>query len=153
MSFNYFRAHSQQTVTQPQVNPPAPAAPVVQAAGERQENRQENRNMVMNANAGGGMMQEEDDDDDENVQRDWLDYVYMVVRIFMLMSIFWFYSSAERLILMGATIFIVWMLQSGWFNLHRAQRNRHQGEIKDQNSFPMYKIIILNINEVSSKSG
>lgn len=138
MSFNYFRAFSQQTVTQPQVNPPVPAAPAVQA-GERQENRQENRNMAMNANAGGGMMQEEDDDD-ENIQRDWLDYIYMVVRIFMLMSIFWFYSSAERLILMGVTIFVVWMLQSGWFNLNRAQRNRHQGELKDQNSFPVQPV-------------
>jgi hypothetical protein len=81
--------------------------------------------MVMNANAGGGMMQ--DDDDEENGQRDWLDYVYMAVRISMLMSIFWFYSSAERLIIMGVVVFIVWLVQSGVFNLNRAPRNRQQG--------------------------
>jgi hypothetical protein len=81
--------------------------------------------MVMNANAGGGMVQ--GDDDEENAQRDWLDYVYMAVRISMLMSIFWFYSSAERLIIMGLIVFLVWLIQSGVFNLNRAQRNRPQG--------------------------
>ena len=83
--------------------------------------------MVMNANAGGGMMQA-DDDDEENGQRDWLDYIYMAVRIFMLMSIFWFYSSAERLIVMGLVMVIVWLIQSGMFNLNRAPRNRQQGK-------------------------
>ena len=81
--------------------------------------------MVMNANAGGGMMQ--DDEDEEN--RDWLDYVYMAVRISMLMSIFWFYSSAERLIIMGLVIFIVWLVQSGVFHPIRAPGNR-QGTVE-----------------------
>ena len=67
------------------------------------------------------------DDDEENAQRDWLDYVYMAVRISMLMSIFWFYSSAERLIIMGLIVFLIWLIQSGLFNLNRAQRNRPQG--------------------------
>ena len=81
--------------------------------------------MVMNANAGGGMMQ--GDDDEDNGQRDWLDYVYMAVRISMLMSIFWFYSSAEKLFFLGLVLFIIWLVQSGMFNLNRAQRNRQEG--------------------------
>jgi hypothetical protein len=44
------------------------------------------------------------------------------------MSIFWFYSSAEKLIIMGLVLFIVWLIQSGVFNLNRAQRNRQEGE-------------------------
>ena len=73
-------------------------------------------------------MMQADDDDEENGQRDWLDYIYMAVRIFMLLSIFWFYSSPERLIIMGAVIFIVWLIQSGVFNLNRAPRNRQPGK-------------------------
>lgn len=92
--------------------------------------------MVMNANAGGGMVQA--DDDEDNGQRDWLDYVYMAVRISMLMSIFWFYSSAERLIIMGLIVFVVWLIQSGVFNLNRAQRNRQQGK----------HVVLLCINKV-----
>ena len=79
----------------------------------------------MNANAGGGLMQ--DEEEEENVNRDWLDHVYMGVRILMLLSIFWFYSSAERLLFMAVAMFIVWLLQSGWFNLNRAPRNRRPG--------------------------
>ena len=69
----------------------------------------------------------QDEEEEENVNRDWLDHVYMGVRILMLLSIFWFYSSAERLLLMAVAMFVVWLLQSGWFNLNRAPRNRQQG--------------------------
>lgn len=113
-----------QLVNQPvEAVPQAPPAP---PARERQENPAQNQNMVMNANAGGGMMQGEDEE--ENGQRDWLDYVYMAVRISMLMSIFWFYSSAERLIIMGLVVLIIWLVQSGVFNLNRAPINRQQGK-------------------------
>ena len=85
----------------------------------------------MNANGGGGLMEDEDDNDDENIQRDWLDYIYVFVRIMMLMSIFWFYSSAERIILMAVAMFLAWLVQSGWFNLIRSQRIRQQGKEDD----------------------
>ncbi|XP_046843522.1 homocysteine-responsive endoplasmic reticulum-resident ubiquitin-like domain member 2 protein isoform X2 [Xenia sp. Carnegie-2017] len=118
----------------PPVQPPAAAPPVqqqavpvppVQPAQERQQNAPaENQNRVMDANPGGGMAQ--GDDDEENAQRDWLDVVYMIVRVGMLMSIFWFYSSFERIVALGLVFFLIWLIQSGLLNLNRAPRNRQE---------------------------
>ncbi|XP_048752904.2 homocysteine-responsive endoplasmic reticulum-resident ubiquitin-like domain member 2 protein [Ostrea edulis] len=76
--------------------------------------RPDNANLVMNAQ--GGM---EDDDDDEFGQRDWLDYVYTFSRFLVLISIVYFYSNFTRFLAVAAFFFLVYLYQTGWFNVRR----------------------------------
>ena len=47
-------------------------------------------------NAQGGMVM---DDDDENMNRDWLDWMYTLSRVAVLLSIVYFYSTFTRFVL------------------------------------------------------
>ena len=86
-------SHDQQPANQ---NPPA--AQLANQAPER------NQPIVMNA-AGEAIM--EDDDDDENINRDWLDWLYTLSRFGVLLAIVYFYSTFSRfLMVLGLFMFI-----------------------------------------------
>nr|XP_056713363.1 homocysteine-responsive endoplasmic reticulum-resident ubiquitin-like domain member 2 protein isoform X1 [Euleptes europaea] len=81
-----------------------PAAPNVAA----QENRPVNQNVQMNAQ-GGPVMNEED------FNQDWLDWMYMVSRAAILLSIVYFYSSFSRFVMVMGAMLLVCLHQAGWF--------------------------------------
>lgn len=53
--------------------------------------------------------QEEEEDDDNRVNRDWLDYFYMLSRLLILFSIVCFYSSPARFLLVAVPTFILYL--------------------------------------------
>lgn len=72
--------------------PPHEAPPAAERppAPQRQDNQ-----VRMNAQ-GGAMM---DDDEEENMNRDWLDWVYTLSRFSVLLSIVFYYSSFPRFVM------------------------------------------------------
>ncbi|XP_073534332.1 homocysteine-responsive endoplasmic reticulum-resident ubiquitin-like domain member 2 protein isoform X2 [Phyllobates terribilis] len=67
-----------------------------------------NQNVQMNAQ-GGPVMNEED------INRDWLDWMYTVSRAAILLSIVYFYSSFSRFVMVMGAMILVYMHQAGWF--------------------------------------
>lgn len=114
----------------PGTMPTAPAfvnAPVSQAPAQAQaqnvvnnppvqQQNQNNQQMVMNA-AGGQAVFE----DEEEVNRDWLDWSYILCRFGMLVAIVYFYSTLGRFFMVFCFFFVVYLYQSGWFRLNRRQ--------------------------------
>ncbi|XP_068092491.1 homocysteine-responsive endoplasmic reticulum-resident ubiquitin-like domain member 2 protein [Hyperolius riggenbachi] len=87
--------HSDQPTTNPQREAPNIAPEV-------------NQNIQMNVQ-GGPVMNEED------LNRDWLDWIYTVSRAAILLSIVYFYSSFSRFVMVIGAIILVYMHQAGWF--------------------------------------
>ncbi|XP_028904857.1 homocysteine-responsive endoplasmic reticulum-resident ubiquitin-like domain member 2 protein isoform X1 [Ornithorhynchus anatinus] len=85
------------------VNDPPPAP-----NGMAQENRPGNPNVQMNAQ-GGAIVNEED------VNRDWLDWMYTFSRAAILLSIVYFYSSFSRFVMVMGAMLLVYLHQAGWF--------------------------------------
>lgn len=73
-----------------------------------QENGPMNENVQMNAQ-GGPVLNEED------LNRDWLDWVYTFSRAAVLLSIVYFYSSFSRFIMVMGAMLLVYLHQAGWF--------------------------------------
>lgn len=73
-----------------------------------QENGPMNENVQMNAQ-GGPVLNEED------LNRDWLDWVYTLSRAAVLLSIVYFYSSFSRFIMVMGAMLLVYLHQAGWF--------------------------------------
>ncbi|XP_072550956.1 homocysteine-responsive endoplasmic reticulum-resident ubiquitin-like domain member 1 protein [Salminus brasiliensis] len=75
-----------------------------------------NQNLRMNAQ-GGPVMEDEDD-----MERDWLDWVYTVCRFAVFLSIVYFYSNLSRFILVMSSLLLMYLHTAGWFPFrHRAQ--------------------------------
>lgn len=75
-----------------------------------------NQNLRMNAQ-GGPVMEDEDD-----VDRDWLDWVYTASRFAVFLSIVYFYSNLSRFILVMSSLLLMYLHTAGWFPFrHRAQ--------------------------------
>ncbi|XP_074055356.1 homocysteine-responsive endoplasmic reticulum-resident ubiquitin-like domain member 2 protein [Macrotis lagotis] len=87
-------------------NVPAHEAPPAPNAGV-QENRALNPNMQMNAQ-GGPVVNEED------LNRDWLDWMYTFSRAAILLSIVYFYSSFSRFVMVMGAMLLVYLHQAGW---------------------------------------
>lgn len=104
----------------PVVSAPAPAPIHNQFPAENQPAHQNaapqvvvnpgaNQNLRMNAQ--GGPIVEEDDE----INRDWLDWIYSAATFSVFLSILYFYSSLSRfLMVMGATI-VMYLHHVGWF--------------------------------------
>ena len=96
--------------------------PPVNVPGQQEavgaNNAQRNANVPMNA--GGAMF----DDDDENGdgRRDWLDWVHTFLRLSVMLSIMYFYSSTTRILMISLLGFIVYLYQAGWLNWRRQAR-------------------------------
>lgn len=101
----------------PQAAQPAPAPAPAQAPQP-----QANENVQANANAGPLF---DDEDDEDNANRDWLDKIYTLCRIGILLSIFWFYSSTTRFLLLVLTFVLIYLYQYGFFQIFLRNRGRY----------------------------
>nr|XP_015224045.1 PREDICTED: homocysteine-responsive endoplasmic reticulum-resident ubiquitin-like domain member 1 protein [Lepisosteus oculatus] len=72
-----------------------------------------NRNLRMNAQGGPVM------EDEEDVNRDWLDWVYTAARFSVFLSILYFYSSVSRFVLVMSSLLIMYLHTAGWFPFRR----------------------------------
>ncbi|XP_011682075.1 homocysteine-responsive endoplasmic reticulum-resident ubiquitin-like domain member 2 protein isoform X1 [Strongylocentrotus purpuratus] len=85
----------------------APAAPAAAPPPQR-----------MNVGGGGG------DIDEEGARRDWLDWTFTLCRFGILLSIVYFYSSIHRFLMVAGAVFVLYLYQSGYFQLRRRLRAR-----------------------------
>lgn len=98
----------------PVVPPGAPAladqAPVNQnIAPPAPVNPGANQNLRMNAQ-GGPVMEEE-----EELNRDWLDWLYTASRFSVFLSILYFYSSVSRFVMVMSALMVLYLYTAGWF--------------------------------------
>lgn len=89
----------------------APAAPLNPVPEE------EPANEIPQMNAQGGLLQNE-----EELNRDWLDWLYTVARAAMLLSVVYFYSSFSRFVMVIGAMLLLYLHQVGWFPF-RADQN------------------------------
>ncbi|XP_036371517.1 homocysteine-responsive endoplasmic reticulum-resident ubiquitin-like domain member 2 protein [Megalops cyprinoides] len=89
----------------PSLSPPPQPAPPNDPAPEE---RPANPNIQMNAQ--GGPVLNEDE-----LNRDWLDWVYTVSRAAILLSIVYFYSSFSRFVMVTGAMLLLYLHQAGWF--------------------------------------
>ncbi|XP_078067156.1 homocysteine-responsive endoplasmic reticulum-resident ubiquitin-like domain member 1 protein isoform X2 [Mustelus asterias] len=68
-----------------------------------------NQNLRMNAQGGPVM------DDDDELNRDWLDWLYLAARACFFLSIIYFYSSLSRVVLVVSAILLIYLHRAGWF--------------------------------------
>ena len=99
---------NEQAQQQVQVEPQQPVDAVAQPAEQ---------DVQMNAN---GRPLLDDEEDEENANNDWLDKIYTICRLMILLSIVWFYSSTGRFVLMVVSFVVIYIYQSGF--LHRILR-------------------------------
>ncbi|XP_031565359.1 homocysteine-responsive endoplasmic reticulum-resident ubiquitin-like domain member 2 protein isoform X2 [Actinia tenebrosa] len=102
----------------PQTPPPPP--PQAQNAPQAQQPPQP-RNQEVRMNAQGGIG--DDDEEEENLNNDWLDKIYTLCRITILLSIVWFYSSTGRFLMLILSVMVIYMYQWGVFQWLLRNRN------------------------------
>uniref|UniRef100_A0A673MG54 Homocysteine-responsive endoplasmic reticulum-resident ubiquitin-like domain member 2 protein n=1 Tax=Sinocyclocheilus rhinocerous TaxID=307959 RepID=A0A673MG54_9TELE len=113
-----FPAPSAGPTTQP-ARPNEPAAPM--GPNPAPEDRPANPNIQMNAQ-GGAML------NDDELNRDWLDWMYTVSRAAILLSIVYFYSSFGRFVVVIGAMLLVYLHQAGWFPFRAELQNPRAGE-------------------------
>lgn len=116
-----------QPSTQPNQSDPLSQRPQVGRHG--------NPEVQMNAQ-GGEILNEEE------LNRDWLDWVYTFSRAAILLSIVYFYSSLSRFVMVMMAMLVLYLHQAGWFpfNLEnelqlpgdRANQDDMEGELQNQ---------------------
>ncbi|XP_053700007.1 homocysteine-responsive endoplasmic reticulum-resident ubiquitin-like domain member 2 protein isoform X2 [Synchiropus splendidus] len=84
------------------------------------DNPPANPNIQMNAQ-GGAVLNEDE------LNRDWLDWLYTVSRASVLLSIVYFYSSFSRFIMVVGAMLLVYLHQVGWFPF-RPEQNLGGGD-------------------------
>ncbi|XP_034542460.1 homocysteine-responsive endoplasmic reticulum-resident ubiquitin-like domain member 1 protein [Notolabrus celidotus] len=72
-----------------------------------------NQNMRMNAQGGPVM------EDEEDIERDWLDWLYTAARLGVLLMIVYFNSNLSRFLLVMSTLFLMYLHTAGWFPFRR----------------------------------
>ncbi|XP_070767786.1 homocysteine-responsive endoplasmic reticulum-resident ubiquitin-like domain member 2 protein [Enoplosus armatus] len=85
------------------------------------ENQPANPNIQMNAQGGAVL-------NDDELNRDWLDWLYTVSRAGVLLSIVYFYSSFSRFVMVIGAMLLVYLHQAGWFPFRAEQQNLRGGE-------------------------
>uniref|UniRef100_A0A673MSD6 Homocysteine-responsive endoplasmic reticulum-resident ubiquitin-like domain member 2 protein n=1 Tax=Sinocyclocheilus rhinocerous TaxID=307959 RepID=A0A673MSD6_9TELE len=113
-----FPAPSAGPATQPAL-PNEPAAPM--GPNPAPEDHPANPNIQMNAQ-GGAML------NDDELNRDWLDWMYTVSRAAILLSIVYFYSSFGRFVVVIGAMLLVYLHQAGWFPFRAELQNPIAGE-------------------------
>ncbi|XP_036394902.1 homocysteine-responsive endoplasmic reticulum-resident ubiquitin-like domain member 2 protein [Megalops cyprinoides] len=104
----------------PLPNEPPPGGPNP-APAPAQEEHPVNANIQMNAQ-GGAVLNEDE------LNRDWLDWMYTVSRAAILLSIVYFYSSFSRFIMVIGAMLLVYLHQAGWFPFRADLQNPGGGE-------------------------
>ncbi|XP_012994728.2 homocysteine-responsive endoplasmic reticulum-resident ubiquitin-like domain member 2 protein isoform X2 [Esox lucius] len=99
--------------------PPAPLGPNP-APNPIPEDRPANPNIQMNAQ-GGAVLNEDE------LNRDWLDWMYTVSRAAILLSIVYFYSSFSRFAMVIGAMLMVYLHQAGWFPFRPDFQNQRRG--------------------------
>ncbi|KAM9383739.1 homocysteine-responsive endoplasmic reticulum-resident ubiquitin-like domain member 2 protein isoform 1-T3 [Pholidichthys leucotaenia] len=94
------------------------------------------RNPEVQMNAQGGEVLNE-----EELNRDWLDWVYTFSRAAILLSIVYFYSSFSRFVMVMMAMLLLYLHQAGWFPFHlenelqlpadRANHDEVEGELQN----------------------
>ncbi|XP_072249767.1 homocysteine-responsive endoplasmic reticulum-resident ubiquitin-like domain member 2 protein isoform X1 [Leuresthes tenuis] len=64
---------------------------------------------------------------DDELNRDWLDWLYTVSRAGVLLSIVYFYSSFSRFVMVVGAMLLVYLHQAGWFPFRPEQQNLRGG--------------------------
>ncbi|XP_029378663.1 homocysteine-responsive endoplasmic reticulum-resident ubiquitin-like domain member 1 protein [Echeneis naucrates] len=77
-----------------------------------------NQNMRMNAQGGPVM------EDEEDMERDWLDWLYSAARFCVLLMIVYFNSNLSRFLLVMSTLLLMYLHTAGWFPFRRLQGQR-----------------------------
>ncbi|KAM3609417.1 uncharacterized protein V6R79_014487 [Siganus canaliculatus] len=72
-----------------------------------------NQNMRMNAQGGPVM------EDEEDMDRDWLDWLYSAARFGVLLMIVYFNSNLSRFLLVMSTLLLMYLHTAGWFPFRR----------------------------------
>uniref|UniRef100_H3C6T1 Homocysteine-inducible, endoplasmic reticulum stress-inducible, ubiquitin-like domain member 1 n=1 Tax=Tetraodon nigroviridis TaxID=99883 RepID=H3C6T1_TETNG len=72
-----------------------------------------NQNMRMNAQGGAVM------EDEEDVEHDWLDWLYSAARVGILLMIVYFNSNLSRFLLVMGTLLLMYLHTTGWFPFRR----------------------------------
>ncbi|CAJ1083271.1 homocysteine-responsive endoplasmic reticulum-resident ubiquitin-like domain member 2 protein [Xyrichtys novacula] len=119
------------------LQPDPPSPPSIQPDQVYQqplENHRGNPEVQMNAQ-GGEILNEEE------LNRDWLDWVYTFSRAAILLSVVYFYSSFSRFIMVMMAMLVLYLHQTGWFpfNLEnelfpdRANQEEAEAELHDLN--------------------
>ncbi|XP_053370942.1 homocysteine-responsive endoplasmic reticulum-resident ubiquitin-like domain member 2 protein [Clarias gariepinus] len=113
---------------EPLATPPVP--PVEQAQAVARDNPR-------NAPVGAGLNEEE-------LNRDWLDWVYAASRAVVLLSLVYFYSSFSRFVMVTGAMLLLYLHQAGWlpFNLDNelqdiaepANHNQDEGNADNRNN-------------------
>uniref|UniRef100_A0A3Q3NG10 Homocysteine-responsive endoplasmic reticulum-resident ubiquitin-like domain member 2 protein n=1 Tax=Labrus bergylta TaxID=56723 RepID=A0A3Q3NG10_9LABR len=85
------------------------------------ENQPANPNIQMNAQGGAVL-------NDDELNRDWLDWLYTVSRAGVLLSIVYFYSSFSRFVMVVGAMLLVYLHQAGWFPFRLEQQNLRGGD-------------------------
>lgn len=85
------------------------------------ENQPANPNIQMNAQGGAVL-------NDDELNRDWLDWLYTVSRAGVLLSIVYFYSSFSHFIMVVGAMLLVYLHQAGWFPFRLEQQNLRGGD-------------------------
>ncbi|XP_044065521.1 homocysteine-responsive endoplasmic reticulum-resident ubiquitin-like domain member 2 protein isoform X2 [Siniperca chuatsi] len=85
------------------------------------ENQPANPNIQMNAQGGAVL-------NDDELNRDWLDWLYTVSRAGVLLSIVYFYSSFSRFVMVIGAMLLVYLHQAGWFPFRAEQQNLRGGD-------------------------
>ncbi|XP_051575830.1 homocysteine-responsive endoplasmic reticulum-resident ubiquitin-like domain member 2 protein isoform X1 [Myxocyprinus asiaticus] len=120
------QASSMAPSTTPSAVPPTqPAQPnepeVPLGPNPAPEDHPANPNIQMNAQ-GGAML------NDDELNRDWLDWIYTVSRAAILLSIVYFYSSFGRFVMVIGAMLLVYLHQAGWFPFRAELQNPRAGE-------------------------
>lgn len=80
-----------------------------------------NQDVQMNAQ-GGEILNEEE------LNRDWLDWVYTVSRAVILLSVVYFYSSFSRFVMVMVAMLVLYLHQAGWFPFNLENELRLPGD-------------------------
>ncbi|KAK4317131.1 hypothetical protein Pmani_011765 [Petrolisthes manimaculis] len=103
------------TTTTPTTPPPDPADVLQPPPDQNQpadpQPPQPPQQIRMNAQGG----EPDDDDDDEGMGRDWLDWIYVLSRMMVLLSIVYFYSTLSRFMFVICIAMLLYLYQAGWF--------------------------------------
>lgn len=122
-------------VTPPQTPPPQQAAQPAQVVQP-----QANENVQANANAGPLF---DDEEDEDNANRDWLDKIYTLCRIGILLSIFWFYSSTSRFLMLVIAFVLIYLYQSGIFQIFRRNGGKLCSSVSEKTASSTFDVLVV----------
>ncbi|XP_077362633.1 homocysteine-responsive endoplasmic reticulum-resident ubiquitin-like domain member 2 protein [Festucalex cinctus] len=121
--YHLLAASSRHLADGPPRTPPLPRADP--PSQRPRADRRGNPEVEMNAQ-GGEVLNEED------LNRDWLDWVYTFSRAAVLLSIVYFYSSFSRFLMVMTAMLVLYLHQAGWFPFNLENELQLPGENQEE---------------------